>query len=311
MRVRPSNAIHPSEKVLLMRPSQIRNLIVLVVVAVLGLWAITTPPISSSSTTGGKKSGKSSTWISMLWYSIAPVAAARWWRSSRFGWLMRKGWTSPASAPGFPPILPPDYGGAGDCGDLFASASIDYWTVMRFFGSRGAHSAAPRCLEGSGFFASPAVLSFRSAFLFGSARFCICAGDPLRLVFWATARGWQLWLRGGSAGTFDLGPGCCCCRAPAAPALCASSPSFCCWVSLPGFSRQLRSSVQLACLHDRRGLRGCEDYASLALAAHCGNLAALPLSWMSQIQEGSHSVVTFFVLQLAVPGRRRRLCAAE
>src|SRR5204863_6593962 len=26
------------------------------------------------------------------------------------------------------------------------------------------------------------------------------------LVFWATARGWQLWLRGGTLRTFDLGP---------------------------------------------------------------------------------------------------------
>src|SRR5260221_12083370 len=36
-------------------------------------------------------------------------------------------------------------------------------------------------------------------FVFVLAIFCA-------LVFWATARGWQLWLRGGALRTFDLGP---------------------------------------------------------------------------------------------------------
>ena len=65
---------------------------------------------------------------------------------------------------------------------VFASASIDYWTVMRFFGSRGV-TLGRRCLEGPGFFAYPAVLPVRSAFLFGNARVCVCFGDSLRRWF--------------------------------------------------------------------------------------------------------------------------------
>ena len=56
---------------------------------------------------------------------------------------------------------------------LFASASIDFWTVMRFFGSRGLDRSSRR-LAGPRFFARAAVLSVRSAFLFGPAWVCVC-----------------------------------------------------------------------------------------------------------------------------------------
>jgi len=62
---------------------------------------------------------------------------------------------------------------------VFASNSIDYWTVMRFFGSRGL-GAAPDAWKDQVFFARPAVLPFRSAFLFATSRIRVRAGDSLR-----------------------------------------------------------------------------------------------------------------------------------
>ena len=141
------------------------------------------PPISSSSTTGGKRSGRSSTWVGMLWYSIAPAAAG-----SLVAFVAL--WVAHARGLHFAGIPPRDFRlysrlvpvGLAVVAIVFASASIDYWTVMRFFGSRGV-TLGRRCLEGSGFFARPAVLPVRSALLFGSARVCVCAGDSLRPGF--------------------------------------------------------------------------------------------------------------------------------
>ena len=73
----------------------------------------------------------------------------------------------------------------------FASASIDFWTVMRFFGSRGL-KAPPEAWQDHVFSHSLPFylfdLPFYSdvlGFLFGLAILCA-------LLFWATARGWQL-----------------------------------------------------------------------------------------------------------------------
>ena len=91
------------------------------------------------------------------------------------------GCSSPVPARGMPALPPAGNSGTRARGDRFAWASIDYWTVMRFFGSRG--RARPRCLERPGFFADPPLLPFRSAFLFASARVRFSSGDSLRSCF--------------------------------------------------------------------------------------------------------------------------------
>ena len=166
-----------------MRPSQIRNLIVLAVLLLVLGWAIPTAANFIIEYNWWKEVGQVSTWISMLWYSIAPVAAG-----ALVAFIAL--WVAHARGLHFAGIRPRDFRlysrlvpvGLAIVAIVFASASIDYWTVMRFFGSRGL-TLRPRRLEGPGFFAPPAVLPVRSAFLFGRARICVCAGDSLRPGF--------------------------------------------------------------------------------------------------------------------------------
>ena len=101
-----------------MRPSQIRNLIVLVVSLLVLGWMITTAADFIIEYNWWKEVGQASTWISMLWYSIAPAAAgalvafiALWVAHARG--LHFAG----VRSAGLPPLLPPDCGGAGGRGD--------------------------------------------------------------------------------------------------------------------------------------------------------------------------------------------------
>ena len=64
-----------SWKLALMRPSQIRNLVVLAVLVVLALWASSTGADFVIEYNWWKEIGQVNTWVGMLWYSIAPAAA--------------------------------------------------------------------------------------------------------------------------------------------------------------------------------------------------------------------------------------------
>jgi len=88
---------------------------------------------------------------------------------------------------------------------LFASASIDYWTIMRFFGSRGV-TLPPATWTDPVFSRALPFYLFDLPFYSELLGFVFVLAILCALVFWATARGWQLWLRGGSLRTFDLGP---------------------------------------------------------------------------------------------------------
>src|SRR5277367_6040025 len=121
-----------------MRPSQIRNLIVFVVSLIFLGWIITTAADFIIEYNWWNEVGQASTWISMLWYSIAPAAAgsvvafiALWVshaRGLRFAGVIRRD---------FPLYIRLITVGLAIVAIVFASTSIDYWTVMRFFGSRG------------------------------------------------------------------------------------------------------------------------------------------------------------------------------
>src|SRR5271155_4427753 len=57
-----------------MHPSKIRNLLFLVVLLPLSLWAIVTAANFVIEYNWWKEVGQVGTWVSMLWYSIAPFA---------------------------------------------------------------------------------------------------------------------------------------------------------------------------------------------------------------------------------------------
>ncbi len=73
----------------------------------------------------------------------------------------------------------------------FASASIDYWTVMSFFGSRGL-PVAPDAWRDQVFSHTLPFYLFDLPFYSGMLGFVFALAILCALVFWATARGWQL-----------------------------------------------------------------------------------------------------------------------
>src|SRR5260370_20126094 len=122
-----------------MRRSQIRNLILLALLLALILLALTSTIANFIiEYNWWKEVGQVGTWVSMLWYSIAPsvvgalvafiallVAHAR---GLHFAGVRRRDFRL------YSRLVPV---GLAVVALLFASASIDYWTIMRFFRSRG------------------------------------------------------------------------------------------------------------------------------------------------------------------------------
>src|ERR1700693_1798956 len=119
-----------------MRPSQIRNLIVLAVLVVLALWASSTAADFVIEYNWWKEVGQVNTWVGMLWYSIAPAAAG-----SLAAFLAQ--WVAHARGLHFAGILRRDHRlysrliplGLAVVAFVFASSTIDSWTVMRSFRS--------------------------------------------------------------------------------------------------------------------------------------------------------------------------------
>src|SRR5208282_484782 len=187
-----------------MRPSQLRNLIVLAVLLLILGWAIATAANFIIEYSWWKEVGQASTWISMLWYSIAPVAAGA---LVAFIGL----WVAHARGLHFAGSRPQNFRlysrlvtvVLAIVAIVFASASIDYWTVMRFFGSRGV-TLAPDAWRDQVFSRTLPFYLFDLPFYSEVLGFVFVLAILCALVFWATARGWQLWLRGGSPITLDL-----------------------------------------------------------------------------------------------------------
>jgi uncharacterized protein len=121
-----------------MRRSQIRNLILLALLLALILLALTSTLANFIiEYSWWKEVGQVETWISMLWYRIAPsvagalVAFIALWvahvQGLHFAGVRRRDFRL------YSRLAPV---GLAVVAILFASASIDYWTIMRFFGSR-------------------------------------------------------------------------------------------------------------------------------------------------------------------------------
>jgi uncharacterized membrane protein (UPF0182 family) len=139
-----------------------------------------------------KELGQFRTWLSMLTYSVAPVAAATlvafftlWIAHAR---ALRFAGTRLSDHPIYARLSTL---AALVLGYMIAASSIDTWTVIRFAGSRGL--AGPAAAWHDAVFAQP--LSF---YLFDLPFYDLLRGYVLALVilsilvYWVAARGWQL-----------------------------------------------------------------------------------------------------------------------
>ncbi len=175
-----------------MRPSQIRNLVVFGVLAAIALWASSTAADFIIEYNWWKEIGQVSTWVGMLWYSIAPAAAG-----SLVAFIAL--WVAHARGLHFSGILKRDHPiysrlvpvGLAIVAILFSSSSIDYWTVMRFFGSRGLTAPADAWKDQVFSRGLPFYL-FDLPFYAQVLGFVFVLAILCALVFWITARGWQL-----------------------------------------------------------------------------------------------------------------------
>ena len=139
-----------------------------------------------------KEFGQLNTWLSMLYYSIAPLAAATLL-------AFRVLWIAHARALKFAGTRLGEHRLYARVSTLallvlgwfIAAASIDNWTVVRFAGSRGLPAAATAWHDAV--FNQP--LSF---YLFDLPFYSLLRGYLLAvvilciLVYWVAARGWQL-----------------------------------------------------------------------------------------------------------------------
>src|ERR1700722_12682846 len=175
-----------------MRPSQIRNLIILGVLAVLALWASSTAADFVIEYNWWKEIGQVNTWVGMLWYSIAPAAAG-----SVLAFIAL--WVAHSRGLHFAGILSRDHRiysrlipvGLAAVAILFAPSTIDYWTVMRYSGSRGLTAPADAWKDQVFSRGLPFYL-FDLPFYAEVLGFAFVLAILCALVFWVTARGWQL-----------------------------------------------------------------------------------------------------------------------
>src|ERR1700693_4828591 len=194
-----------------MRPSQIRTLVGMAVLLLIVVRVVTTAANSVIEYNWWREVGQASTWISMLWYSIAPATAgavlafiALWVAHARglhFTGVRRRDFRFYSRAIAV---------GLALAAILFASASIDNWTVMRFLGSRGVTLAAGAWKDPLFSRTLPFYL-FDLPFYSELLGFVFVLAILCALVFWATARGWQLAERFrldrlSGKSTLDLGP---------------------------------------------------------------------------------------------------------
>jgi uncharacterized membrane protein (UPF0182 family) len=293
-----------------MRPSQIRNLAIFIVLGILALWASSTAADFAIEYNWWKEVGQVNTWFGMLWYSIAPAAVG-----SVVAFFAL--WVAHARGLHFAGILPRDHRlysrlvpfGLAALAMFFASSSIDYWTVMRYFGSRGLAAPAnawkdhvfsrglPFYLFDLPFYAEVLGFSFVLAIL--------CA-----LLFWATARGWQLAdrfrygiLEAGPHGTLNVGPQTLllpgASRAGFVRVISAIMlVGFAVWVYLGNYELLLNSHAFMT------GADFVDEKVTLPLRwlLIVVTIGALPLIWTRRYRNAVVLVGGFFILQLVLPG---------
>ncbi len=290
-----------------MRPSQIRNLIIGVALFLFIFWAAGTFSTYIIEYNWWKEIGQVSTWLGMLWYTIAPATAgslvsfvALWIAHARglhFAGIQSREYRLYSRL--VPLVL-------AVVAILFSSGTIDYWTVMRYFGSRGIAAGAwkdPVFSRGLPFylFTLPFLTEILS-FAFVLALFCA-------LVFWATARGWQMWERMRYA-QFDQGPGRTLVLGPGSLWLPGAARAgfvrilgviliagFAAWIYLGNFELLLNSHAFMT------GADFVDEKVTLPLRwlLIVVTIAGLPLVWTRRYKQAAILIGAFFGLQIILP----------
>jgi uncharacterized protein len=293
-----------------MRPSQIRNLVVLSALAAFGLWMVSAVANFVIEYNWWKEIGQVDTWIGMLWYSIAPAAAG-----TVVAFIAL--WIAHARGVHFAGVLQKDYRwysrlmpvGLAVVAFVFASSSIDYWTVMRYFGSRGIAQPVDAWKD-QVFSRSLPFYLFDLPFYTEVLSFVFVLAILCALVFWATARGWQLAerfrygrLTDGSGRTLVLGPDSLllpgATRAGFVRVISAILLlGFAVWVYLGNYELLLNSHAFMT------GADFVDEKVTLPLrwVLIVITLVALPLVWTRRYKKAILLVMGFFILQLALPG---------
>ena len=291
-----------------MRPSQIRNLIVLVIAAILALWASSTAADFVIEYNWWKEIGQVNTWVGMLWYSIAPAAAG-----SLIAFVAL--WVAHARGLHFAGILSRDHRlysrliplALAVLAIVFASNVIDYWTVMRYFGSRGLAAPADAWKDQVFSRGLPFYL-FDLPFFAQVLGFVFVLAIVCALVFWATARGWQLAERFRFGGIHDgprtltigpdtlLLPGAT--RAGFVRILSVILLlGFAVWVYLGNYELLLNSHAFMT------GADFVDEKVTLPLRwlLIVVTIGALPLVWLRRYKNAALLVAGFFFAQLILP----------
>jgi len=291
-----------------MRPSHIRIVIaVLLLLAFVG-WVIPMGANFIIEYNWWKEVGQLPTWFGMLWYRTAPAV---------LGTLVAFIALYVAHMRGlhFAGVRARDvrlYSGLISIGLalvalVVASAAIDYWTVMRFFGSRGL-TAPPDAWKDPVFSHPLTFYLFDLPFYSDLLGFVFVLAILSAIVFWATARGWQLIehfrfvrLRGGPrTNTIDFGrlllPGAT--RAGFVRVLAVILLiGFAAWVYLGNYELLYASHPFMT------GADYVDQKVTLPLRwlLIIVSLVAVPLVWKARFKKAIFLVVGFFILQLAVP----------
>ena len=292
-----------------MRPSQIRNLIVLSFLLVFLGWLISMAADFTIEYNWWKEVGQVDTWFGMLWYSIAPAAAgavvafiALWMAHAsglHFAGIRQRDF--PLYSRLIPVVL-------ALVAILFASSSIDYWTVMRFFGSRDIAVPAGAWKDQVFSRGLPFYL-FNLPFYSQLLGFVFVLAILCALVFWATARGWQLAERF-RYGQLTSGPGNPLILGPNTLLLPGATRAgfvriisvilllgFAAWIFLGNYELLLNSHAFMT------GADYVDEKITLPLRwlLIVATLGAIPLVWMRKYKQAAIVVASLFILQLALP----------
>jgi uncharacterized membrane protein (UPF0182 family) len=291
-----------------MRPSNIRVFVfVLVSLAFLG-WAIPAAANFVIEYNWWKEVSQVDTWFSMLWYSIAPAAAGAVLafialyvahaRGLHFAGIHQRDY------PLYSRLVPV---GLAVMAIVFASISIDFWTVMRFFGSRGLAAPTEAWQDKVFSHALPFYL-FDLPFYSDLLGFVFVLAILSAVLFWVTARGWQLVerfrygqlldarTRNISLGSYLRLPGAT--RTPFVRVIAVILLlGFAGWVYLGNYELLFNSHAFMT------GADFVDEKITLPLRwlLIISAFAAVPLIWMSRFKQAIGLVASCFILQLAAP----------
>jgi uncharacterized protein len=292
-----------------MRISNLRNLIALIVLAIVAIWASSTAADFVIDYNWWKEIGQVNTWVGMLWYRIAPLAAG-----SLVAFIAI--WVAHSRGLHFAGILPRDHRlyarlipvVVAIVAVLFASSSIDYWTVMRYFGSRGL-AVPPGAWKDQVFSRGLPFYLFDLPFFAQVLGFAFVLAILCALVFWATARGWQLMERF-RYGSLQEGPNRILTLGPESLLLPGATRAgfvriitvilmlgFAVWVYLGNYELLLNSHAFMT------GADFVDEKVTLPLRwlLIVVTIGSLPLVWSRRYKNAVMLVAGFFFLQLILP----------